>query len=228
MPLFRLLICFSISIFFMLVPASTVFAQSEPDGLTNQNCLTCHAEVGQYFSNSVHKDISCIACHANISSDHLGGSEFATEIPDVTPVSPQNVPETCGACHNEELNSYTESVHGRGLMLGTVETANCIDCHGSHNAVQIADSKSTVSNANLPQTCGKCHVAPRTNYAAGSEHQTYADAGTAEYFTFKFFIWLTILSVIGLILHMELELLYLFKASRRQNGIPEKEGSACE
>jgi hypothetical protein len=158
-----------------------------------------------------------VTCHANINSAHLQSSGERTGKPEVTLVSPQNVSETCGACHNKELNSYKESVHGRGLLLGTIKTANCIDCHGSHNALKVSDSESTVANANLPTTCGKCHVASRANYAAGIEHKSLADNGTAQHNTFKFFVWLTILTVIGLILHMEMELLHLLKIALRKN-----------
>lgn len=212
--------------FLILLPVNTVVAAGEQPDLSNQNCLTCHADINQYYSNSAHKDMSCLACHANISSDHLTGVVGGVQAGSTTLVSPQQVPETCGACHNQELNSYMESVHGRGLLLGSIETANCIDCHGSHNALEVSNSQSTVSNANLPATCGKCHVAPAANFAAGSEHQSYSHAGTAEYYTFKFFVWLTILTVVGLILHMELELLHLFRSARPKKKIPQKEGNA--
>jgi len=215
MPLFRFIIGLCMSMFFMLLPVSAVGAAGEQPDLSNQNCLTCHADINQYYSDSVHRDMSCLVCHANISSDHLAGAAGGPDPGGVSVISPGQVPETCGACHNRELNSYMDSVHGRGMLLGTIETANCIDCHGSHNAMEVADASSTVSPANLPQTCGKCHVTPQANYAAGSEHLSYTDAGTAEYFTFKFFVWLTILTVIGLILHMELELWHLFKTARR-------------
>lgn len=216
MPLSKILIAFSISILFIAAPLNLSLAESEPADFSNENCLKCHGEVGQFFPDSVHSDLSCMACHPSISSDHLVESELR-EIPDTSLVSPENVPETCGACHNQELNSYMDSVHGRGLMLGTVETANCIDCHGSHNALAVSNPNSTASADNLPQTCGKCHEEDRPNYAAGTEHQSFTDAGTAEYYTFKFFVWLTILTVIGLILHMELELLYLFKKAGRRS-----------
>ncbi|HEX3011684.1 MAG TPA: molecular chaperone DnaJ [Syntrophomonadaceae bacterium] len=218
MPLKKSIIGFCISLLFLLiVPINTVLAQTEQPDFSNQNCLKCHADIQQYFSTSVHSDLSCLTCHANINSAHLQNSTERTGKPEETLVSPQNVPETCGACHNKELNSYKESVHGRALLLGTIKTANCIDCHGSHNVLAVSDSQSTVAAANVPRTCGKCHVAPKANYAAGIEHKSLADNGTAQHNTFKFFIWLTILTVIGLILHMEMELLHLLKRARRQN-----------
>jgi len=215
MPLLKLLIGMSISIFLVLAPVNSGLAQTDQPDFTNQNCLQCHADIKQYFSESAHSSLSCMVCHTNISSDHLLGTASGTEKPDASVISPQSVPETCGACHSQELASYMESVHGRGLLLGTIKTANCIDCHGSHNALPVSNAESMVANANLPATCGKCHVVPRTNYAAGTEHKMLADEGTAQHNTFKFFVWLTILTVIGLILHMEMELLHLLKMARR-------------
>jgi len=219
MPLLKLLSGIIISLFLILVaPINNGLAQDEQPDFSNQNCYQCHADIQQYFAESVHNDMSCMVCHTNISSSHLQGLGEATATPEITVVSPQNVAETCGACHNQELNSYMESVHGHGLLLGTIKTANCIDCHGSHNALAVTVADSSVSDANLPETCGKCHVGSMDNYAAGTEHKAVAaGTGTAEQNTFKFFVWLTILTVIGLILHMEVELLYLLKIARRRN-----------
>lgn len=220
MPLLRLFIGFSIGMLMILMaPVNPGMAEIEQPDLSNQNCLSCHAEVQQFLATSAHSDLSCVACHPNISSEHLFGYREGVEKTEVSLISPQNVPETCGACHAQELDSYMESVHGRGLLLGTIETANCIDCHGSHNAMERSDPESTISAARLPETCGKCHVAARDNYILGAEHRSYADGtGIAEHFTLKFFVWLTILTVIGLIVHMEVELFHLLKRSRRQKS----------
>lgn len=218
MPLLRSFIGLSIGLFLILIaPVNAGWAQTEQPDFSNRNCLKCHADIQQYFSQSVHSDLSCLTCHANIDSKHLIGTGGGTGKPETSLISPQNVAETCGACHNKELTSYQESVHGRGLLLGTIKTANCIDCHSSHNVLAVSDSQSTVAAANVPKTCGKCHVAPRTNYAAGTEHKSLADNGTAPHNTFKFFVWLTILTVIGLILHMEMELWHLLKIARQKN-----------
>jgi len=217
MPLSKLFVSLTATLFILLISVNACGAQTDLPDFSKQKCYECHGEVRQFFEESVHKDYSCNVCHLNIDSDHLIAAEGEVEVvrPEVTPVSPQNVPDTCGACHNQELTAYMDSVHGRALMLGTIKTANCIDCHSSHNVMQVADKNSTVSEANLPDTCGKCHVAPQENYAKGIEHQTYLAAGTAQHYTFKFFIWLTILTVAALIIHMEVELLHLFRKARR-------------
>lgn len=220
MPLSRLL---AISVTMLLIVAAfaslAVAAPEQPD-FSNQNCLSCHAEVNLFMAESVHSDFSCLACHPNINSEHLLGYREGSEKPAETLISPHRVPETCGACHAEELDSYMESVHGRGLLLGSIETANCIDCHGSHNVLERSDPQATYSATRLPDTCAKCHEGEaQDNFIKGIEHKTLAaGSGLPEYNTFKFFIWLTILTVVALIVHMEVELLHLFKRSRRKKG----------
>jgi len=56
------------------------------------------------------------------------------------------------------------------------------------------------------------------NYSVGVEHKVLEanGAGAPQYNTFKFFVWLTIITVICLILHMEMDLLHLFKKARRK------------
>lgn len=217
MPLSRLLLALIMSVFlFGLTPASLTLADTEQPDFSNQNCLSCHAEVRQFITTSVHSDFSCLACHPNIGSEHLQDYRPNYEDPAETLISPQRVPETCGACHAEELDSYMESVHGRGLLLGSIETANCIDCHGSHNVLARSDPKATYSATRLPETCAKCHEEAQENFIRGTEHKSLAaGTGIAEHNTLKFFVWLTILTVVGLIVHMEVELFHLFKRSRR-------------
>lgn len=220
MPLLRLLVSFSVGLYFILMGSVNVcLAQTNPADLNNQNCLTCHTGVQVTFAKSVHNNITCVNCHGNISTDHLQGSGGGMGNPQASMTTPQNVPGTCGACHKEALTSYNESFHGRALSLGSLDTATCTSCHSAHNVVKASDSQSMVTAVNLPQTCGKCHVTPQANYAAGTEHKMLAakGAGAPQYYTFKFFVWLTILSVIGLILHMELELLHMLRLSRRKD-----------
>lgn len=220
MPLSKWLALSISMMLIVLASASLAVASTEPPDFSNQNCLSCHAEVGQFITTSVHSDFSCLACHPNIGSEHLQDYRSDSEKPAVTLVSPQNVPGTCGACHAEELESYNESVHGRGLLLGSIETANCIDCHGSHNVLERSDAQATYSATRLPQTCAKCHEGEaQDNFIKGVEHKSVAaGTGLAEHNTLKFFVWLTILTVVGLIVHMEIELYHLFKQARRRKN----------
>lgn len=221
MPLSKKLLALTISMFLIVLgSASLVVADTAQPDFSNENCLSCHAEVGPFITTSVHSDFTCLACHPNIGSEHLQDYRADYEKPAETLISPQHIPETCGACHAEELDSYMESVHGRGLLLGSIETANCIDCHGSHNVLERSDPQATYSATRLPDTCAKCHGGEaQENFIKGTEHKSLAaGTGIAEHNTLKFFVWLTILTVVGLIVHMEVELFHLFKRSGRKKN----------
>lgn len=176
------------------------------------NCASCHEQQSKEFKAGVHSQngMSCTDCH-QVHDTNGGAHQDPMSIP-------QNIPETCGACHKGDVaKSYEDSFHGRALALGSIKTADCTSCHDSHNIIKAADPASPVAQANIPATCGKCHEEPIQNYAAGTEHKVLAStgAGKPQYNTLKFFVWLTIISVVCLILHMEMELLHMFKKAKR-------------
>ena len=74
-----------------------------------------------------------------------------------------------------------------------------------------------VAESKIPSTCAQCHLYPRENFAKGKEHAVLAPRGPGApmYWTLKFFTWLTILTMIALILHIEVE---LFGKLRRKEG----------
>ena len=73
----------------------------------------------------------------------------------------QNVPATCGKCHENVNQTYLRSVHGKAVKAGVRDAPVCTDCHGEHaiSAVKLAGSR--VSPANIPGTCSQCHAAQR-------------------------------------------------------------------
>lgn len=92
--------------------------------------------------------------------------------------------ETCARCHEgvtltkefgvagERVSSYKDSYHGLASQLGSKVVANCASCHGVHNILPSSDPKSMINAANLPQTCGQCHIGAGANFAAGRIHLT--------------------------------------------------------
>lgn len=136
-----------------------------------QSCGSCHQEEKNEYTGSKH-DIafeqglrgspSCLTCHKSplgkISSDtdkqHL---KLTQE-------------KLCLSCHLDDpeirnktapsagfINAYEHSVHGRELIGGNGDAANCIDCHNSHNIRNGNDPQSSVFKTNIPQTCSQCH-----------------------------------------------------------------------
>jgi cytochrome b subunit of formate dehydrogenase len=68
------------------------------------------------------------------------------------------VPDTCGACHEEIAASYRVSVHGQALSHGVREAPVCTDCHGEHRILSPSEAGSPVFVTNVPKmTCGRCH-----------------------------------------------------------------------
>jgi len=73
----------------------------------------------------------------------------------------QNIPETCGKCHENVKLIYLESIHGKAMAAGKREAPVCTDCHGEHTIDAIKLSTSKVFPSHIPETCGQCHDAER-------------------------------------------------------------------
>jgi len=140
---------------------------------TRVDCGACHTEIAQQYVRSRHGRLlldgdpnapSCKECHGThgvLGRLNASSPTFAT-----------NVPLLCARCHREGqkaavrykgpqhaiIESYTESIHGKGLLKsGLTVTATCTNCHTAHGVLPRTDPASTVNRANVPATCGKCH-----------------------------------------------------------------------
>jgi len=140
------------------------------------DCSICHADVVGRYQKGIHGQRAaagdkyaptCQTCHnSHATQRHTdpGSPTFA-----------MNVPKLCGQCHAKGepvakviskqipqakniLNSYIDSVHGRGLLkAGLVVAANCASCHTAHNELPKSDPNSSVNPRHLAGTCGTCH-----------------------------------------------------------------------
>jgi hypothetical protein len=72
-------------------------------------------------------------------------------------VNKLQIPADCGKCHPGIQKSYDESIHGKGLRAGIMDSPVCTDCHGEHTIAKITDPASKVYAKNIPKTCGTCH-----------------------------------------------------------------------
>ena len=148
-------------------------------------CSKCHKGESAEFIQSIHgqavmRGVSrspvCTDCHGihniNPPIDANGATAAAVGT------------ETCARCHEgvtltkefgvagERVSSYKDSYHGLASQLGSKVVANCASCHGVHNILPSSDPKSMINVANLPQTCGQCHIGAGANFAAGRIHLT--------------------------------------------------------
>ena len=75
-------------------------------------------------------------------------------------------PKMCGTCHEDHLEEYSGSVHGKeALEKGNVKAAVCSDCHTSHS---VANTSADPTKLKITASCGNCH---EENYQ--SYKQTY-------------------------------------------------------
>lgn len=60
----------------------------------------------------------------------------------------------------EAVETYTDSIHGKAIALGSEATADCISCHATaaiHDIYKKDEKDSTVHKDNRAKTCKQCH-----------------------------------------------------------------------
>ncbi|PWT95700.1 MAG: hypothetical protein C5B55_00965 [Blastocatellia bacterium] len=149
-----------------------------------KTCGQCHAAEATEFNASVHgqavlRGVSrspvCTDCHGIHGIKQPFDQTTATAATAVAT-------DACAKCHEgvtltqefgvagERVSSYKDSYHGLASRLGSKVVANCASCHGVHNILPSSDPKSTINAANLPQTCGQCHIGAGANFTKGKVH----------------------------------------------------------
>ena len=155
-------------------------------------CGKCHTREFEIYKNSVHgREIRngntdaavCSDCHTshniNVANDVSGRLTITAE---------------CGNCHQEQLDSYVETYHGKITRLGYGETAKCYDCHGSHAIKRVTENDSMVHNGNRLKTCQACHENATEGYVTFQPH------GKTNNFTEYPEMWLAAKGMVGLLL----------------------------
>lgn len=142
--------------------------------LTIQACAGCHGQEVEAYRTSIHGqsrqrgDLEAATCQSCHGAAHLVLPKTSRQ----SPTYHLNLPRTCAQCHADpELarrhnisvgnayQLYMDSIHGRAVSRsGLLVSANCSDCHGSHDIRPRTDPASRVSHANIPRTCGGCHA----------------------------------------------------------------------
>ncbi len=117
----------------------------------SKDCLDCHEEQADKYRDGLHsKSLEngnldnpvCVDCH---------GSHNVT----VPNESPRKIAEKCGECHEEELDIFMQSVHGKSLSEKEDSDApTCTDCHGVHD--NRGPDEASFKNDSIV-ICGECH-----------------------------------------------------------------------
>jgi len=181
-------------------------------------CGKCHSDVQADYAQSIHgtalakgnwQSPVCTDCHGihTIKAPNDPNSAVAAG----------NVGTTCASCHasvklssefgvtGNRVSSYLASYHGMASKVGSATVANCASCHGVHNILPSSDPRSTINHANLAKTCGQCHPGANEKFIASKVHldgSQKADFGSKVItLVTKFYIWMIVVVVGGMVLH---------------------------
>jgi hypothetical protein len=146
-----------IALIFLIVPAGAVDLNA-----LNNSCITCHENLTaknvsvnyQRWSDSVHSSyfVTCDYCHGGNPNEN-SQAEAHFSLKNVTdPQSPiyfKNVPETCGKCHETELEHFKNTMHYQRLRAES-SAPSCATCHKPHSFKVLKASE-------LSPLCSVCH-----------------------------------------------------------------------
>jgi cytochrome b subunit of formate dehydrogenase/nitrate reductase cytochrome c-type subunit len=126
--------------------------------ITPVQCQTCHKNVEAKHpfhktilvkgTNDVNK--MCKDCHGkhDVQSPKVPGTKF----------SPEKVTESCGTCHREQKEKYSESEHGKAFLAHDKNAPTCIQCHSKNVTAVTAGTDSVQLKIRQEQVCIACHV----------------------------------------------------------------------
>ena len=125
------------------------------------------AVIGQNFNAAV-----CTSCHQHHDIRRMNDSASS--------IYWTNIPQTCGRCHSDAYQAYSESSHWTAAIRGVKNAPVCTDCHGEHQIQGHQDPTSPVNPSRVSSaTCGRCHaselLAQRYDLPAGRV-ATYEDS----------------------------------------------------
>ncbi|MFC1689378.1 cytochrome c3 family protein [Pseudomonadota bacterium] len=136
-------------------------------------CGSCHSEVLEIYQTSVHGMLVgqgdshaavCSDCHSRHGVNEPGTTDERIQ-----------VTSSCGTCHQESLESYLGTYHGKITRLGYGETAKCYDCHGSHQIKRLDDPASMMNVENRLETCQTCHEGATQGFVTFQPHGNMHD-----------------------------------------------------
>jgi len=126
---------------------------------------------------------TCTDCHSSDSNPHNVVRVLEPE----ASTYPKNIAQTCAKCHDDPklmdkygivekvYDSYMRSYHGKAIKLSPdnatiqqLNTATCVNCHGSHNIKATSDPAAPVAGMdNLLRTCQICHSGAGPEFVKG-------------------------------------------------------------
>jgi len=150
-------------------------ARMKPYGLpTDQYAQYQTSQHGILLAKGDERVAVCTDCHS--------AHRVVAHTEPTSPVSPRNIPETCGRCHGDaalmaayklpvdQAEKFRASVHGNALFVDEHPMApSCASCHGEHGAAP-------PEAGSIARACGHCHQRTR-EYLESGPHLKAVTAG---------------------------------------------------
>jgi cytochrome b subunit of formate dehydrogenase len=142
-----------------------------------QSCGKCHVGIEDTYNRSIHgqllakgdkKGPVCTDCHSAHDIEKPATAHFKA-----------NSDQSCGKCHQDRLEHYNETYHGKAMALGQPNVASdvaaCYDCHGHHDVFPVSDPRSRLSKEKIVGTCAQCHAGVTAKFTTYQPHANPLD-----------------------------------------------------
>ncbi len=124
--------------------------------------------------------------------------------------SHQDIVKVCGLCHGnrriqqqfklpDTVASYLASFHGKATLLGSQETAGCLDCHvgpmqNVHMMKKKDDPAASINTGHLADTCrsARCHPLAGEQISSAAIHLNLPTSRGVEFFVAVVFVALIV------------------------------------
>jgi nitrate/TMAO reductase-like tetraheme cytochrome c subunit len=127
-----------------------------PDKLAKAACGSCHDDIAGKYHDSIHAWAkekagligapSCADCH--------GRHDIQPHTSKASRVYREQIPATCGSCHEGIRVKYDASIHAAALKKDAAKAPVCVDCHTTH---AIARTDTDAWRLSVTSECGTCH-----------------------------------------------------------------------
>jgi predicted CXXCH cytochrome family protein len=132
-----------------------------------QACQKCHPDTYEKAQDSMHAQAAEAGnLDAPVCTDCHGAHDVQP------PDEPRaQISTTCGQCHTEIHEQYSQSIHGSALLgENNPDVPVCTDCHGVHN---IQDPRTAQFRVDTPDLCAGCHADPELMAKYGLSADVY-------------------------------------------------------
>jgi predicted CXXCH cytochrome family protein len=152
-------------------------------------CGKCHVGVEKTYLKSVHGQLLAKGdARGPVCTDCHSAHQIETQVGGLLKAASD---ARCGKCHQDRLENYMETYHGKAIALGAShqapQVAACYDCHGHHDVLPPSDPESRLSSSNILQTCQQCHKGATAKF---TQYVPHADPTDREHYPLLHFVFI--------------------------------------